>query len=66
MLRATDADQTLCQRCQQARAVDAHEVRSRARGGSPTDRDNIRLLCRTCHTWITEHPTLAEAEGWSK
>jgi hypothetical protein len=45
-------------------ATDLHEVLSRARGGSITDLSNIRGLCRPCHTYITEHPAWALAEGW--
>lgn len=45
--------------------LDAHELLSRARGGSTTDLDNIVLLCRTHHTYITEHPAWAEANGWA-
>lgn len=40
-------------------AVDGHEVKSRARGGSIIDPDNVIPVCRSCHTWITEHPALA-------
>lgn len=54
-----------CAMCN-ARADDLHEVLSRARGGSITDPENIRPLCRPCHTYITEHPAWAEANGWSK
>jgi hypothetical protein len=34
-------------------ADDAHEVLTRARGGSITDPDNIRAVCRPCHYEIT-------------
>lgn len=54
-----------CERCLRRPAVDVHELKSRARGGSITDRDNLALLCRTCHDYITTHPAEAEAEGWS-
>lgn len=46
-------------------ACDAHELLSRARGGSITDPENVRPLCRPCHTYITEHPAWAEANGWA-
>lgn len=46
-------------------ASDAHEVKSRARGGSITDPTNVKPLCRPCHTYITEHPAWAEANGWA-
>lgn len=45
-------------------AVDVHEIKSRARGGSITDRENLMLLCRGHHTWVTEHPAEARAEGF--
>ncbi len=45
--------------------LDAHEVRSRARGGSITDPANIRLVCRRCHHKITTEPAWAEQEGWA-
>lgn len=48
------------------RATDVHEVKSRARGGSITDKDNCITLCRHCHTFITEHPRWAKEHGWSK
>lgn len=55
-----------CERCLRRPACDVHEIVSRARGGSITDRDNLALLCRLCHDWVTTHPAEAEAEGWSK
>lgn len=56
----------MCQRCWAAYATDLHEVKTRARGGSILDEDNICVLCRSCHTWITEHPADAKAQGWLK
>lgn len=44
-------------------ADDAHELLSRARGGSITDPSNIAPVSRDCHRFITEHPELAEAAG---
>jgi hypothetical protein len=55
----------LCVRCGRM-AQDAHEVVSRARGGSIVDRENIVPLCRLCHDFITCNPLLAEREGLSK
>lgn len=60
------ADNPACQRCHQARADDVHEIKSRARGGSILDRDNLALLCRPCHTWVTINPAKAHDEGWTK
>lgn len=57
-------DQPVCQRCHSAAATDVHEILSRARGGSILDLDNLAVLCRPCHSWITTHPALATEEGW--
>jgi len=56
----------VCERCTQARSTDVHELKSRARGGSITDIENLVALCRPCHSWITTHPKEATAEGWLK
>lgn len=56
----------ICERCSSARSTDVHEIKSRARGGSLTDVDNLAALCRPCHTWITDHPAAATLEGWLK
>lgn len=59
------AAQPWCSRCGATGvALDAHELLSRARGGSITNLANIVLLCRADHTWVTEHPVEAAAEGW--
>ena len=44
-------------------ADDMHEVLPRGRGGSPTDPENIKLVCRNCHTWIGVNPTTATKLG---
>jgi hypothetical protein len=54
----------VCQRCQAARAVDVHEVLTRARGGSILDAENCVTLCRPCHSWITVNPAAALEQGW--
>lgn len=59
-------DQPLCQRCNREYASDVHELKSRARGGSITDLENLVVLCRVCHTWITQNPKLALEQGWLK
>lgn len=56
----------ICQRCWRQRAVDVHEVKSRARGGSITDPSNLVCLCRPCHDLITRSPERAHQEGWLK
>lgn len=53
-----------CQRCHTARSSEVHEIKSRARGGSILDPDNLAALCHQCHAWITTHPKDATAEGW--
>lgn len=45
--------------------LDAHELESRAQGGSITDIENIILLDRDCHRWVTEHPREAAEQGWA-
>ena len=60
------ADQPICQRCHTTYATDVHEIQSRARGGSLDDLDNLALLCRPCHTWVTDNPAEATREGWSR
>lgn len=56
----------MCEKCWSAYATDLHEVKTRARGGSILDEENIRVLCRPCHSWITEHPAEAKQQGWLK
>ena len=63
MLRETFGPDPVCARCGKP-ADDAHELLSRARGGSIIDPANIVPLCRADHRWITEHPAQAQAEGW--
>jgi hypothetical protein len=45
------------------KAVDVHEVKTRGRGGSILDEENLRCLCRPCHQYVTEHPKEAHALG---
>jgi hypothetical protein len=59
------AGQDWCTACGLVLPLDGHELLSRGRGGSITDPSNICLLCRFCHTYITEHPAWAEANGWA-
>lgn len=55
-----------CERCRRNRSTECHEIKSRARGGSILDPDNIAALCHDCHAWITTHPADAHDEGWLK
>lgn len=59
-------EKPICERCSAARSTDIHEIVSRARGGSILDPRNLAALCRLCHSWVTENPAAAHAEGWSK
>lgn len=61
---AQELDGRVCQRCWSAPAVDVHELLSRGRGGSITERENVVPLCRPCHDWITTHPAAAQHDGW--
>lgn len=45
-------------------AVDVHELLSRGRGGSITDRANCVTGCRHCHDKVTQNPAEAETRGW--
>lgn len=66
LVRELLADQPLCERCLRTYATEVHEIKSRARGGSILDRDNLALLCHDCHAWVTTHPKDATLEGWLK
>ena len=56
----------MCQRCKKEYADDVHELKTRARGGSITDENNLRCVCRSCHIWITTNPKMAQETGWLK
>jgi 5-methylcytosine-specific restriction endonuclease McrA len=60
------AERPICQRCTNERSQDIHELKSRARGGSITDIENLVALCRNCHSWVTENPKKALEQGWLK
>jgi len=59
-------ERPVCERCHAARSTDVHEVirRSQWQAGFLVS-DNLRALCRQCHTWVTEHPRAAVEQGWS-
>lgn len=59
-------ERPVCQRCLSDRSQDVHELKSRARGGSITDLDNLVALCRSCHNWVTQNPKEAKEQGWLK
>ena len=43
--------------------LDMHERQSRGRGGSPTDRSNIVVVCRKHHDWAHANPEAAVVAG---
>lgn len=45
------------------RSCDIHERKTRARGGSITDRENLLAVCRPCHNWIGANIHMAEELG---
>lgn len=47
-------------------ACDGHELKRRSQGGSTVDPDNVLLLCRPCHRYVTEHPAEAVRIGLAK
>ena len=53
-----------CQRCHVRPSEHAHEVKTRARGGSITDLENMRALCHICHREIHDSPEQAHLDGW--
>jgi 5-methylcytosine-specific restriction endonuclease McrA len=58
--------QTWCSMCGATGVgLDAHELVRRSQGGSITDLENIVLLCRPDHQWVTEHPREAAEQGWA-
>jgi hypothetical protein len=44
--------------------TDVHEIKTRARGGSIIDADNVLALCRPCHRFITDNPAFAAEHGF--
>lgn len=46
------------------RWTDMHELLARSQGGDPLDPNNIALLCRGCHRWLTDHPKQALELGF--
>lgn len=59
-------EKPFCERCKVRRSQDVHEIKSRARGGSILDESNLACLCRACHSFITQNPKQAHAEGFLK
>ena len=54
-----------CARCNTDRPpLDVHHLLSRARGGQD-ELENLTLLCRSCHTMVTDH-TCDDWERWTR
>jgi 5-methylcytosine-specific restriction endonuclease McrA len=66
LVRKLLLERPVCQRCLADRSQDIHELKSRARGGSITDEENLVALCRNCHSWVTQNPDAAKKQGWLK
>jgi len=45
--------------------TDCHEIKTRARGGSITDPENVLALCRSCHHFITVEPAFSQENGFT-
>ena len=45
--------------------TDVHEIKTRARGGSIIDPDNVLALCRNCHYFITKEPAWSQENGFT-
>lgn len=54
-----------CERCREALMADPHHLFGRGKGRLLESERNCVGLCRTCHEWMHEPPTLeAAVEGW--
>lgn len=45
--------------------TDVHEIKTRARGGSIIDPENVLALCRHCHHFITVEPAWSQEMGFT-
>lgn len=59
------ADPQVCPRCHAEPAVDPHELVNRSQGDTAADIELIVPIGRTCHDWVTTHPTEARDEGFA-
>jgi hypothetical protein len=60
--RTAERSNGVCERCDQSRAVEwQHRVR-RSQGGAWCPSNGVHL-CTRCHSWVTQHPEQARAEG---
>ncbi len=47
------------------KATDIHHMRGRT-GERLLDKSDFLAVCRSCHTYIEEHPAWAKAKGYSR
>lgn len=63
-----EREDNYCAKCGLRFANNAHHRKNRSQGGRDV-LSNLLLLCGSgtsgCHGWITEHPAVAYALGWS-
>lgn len=56
----------VCERCSSAAAVDVHEIIRRSQWPDGIlVRENLKTLCRPCHSWITQNPAQAVKDGFA-
>lgn len=61
----THRDANTCQRCRRNCGPIARDHRRNRGQGGYTVPSNLQLLGLECHTWKTEHPADAVADGWA-
>lgn len=69
MVKALIGPESFCEACGHRLAVDVHEVATRGRTGGSAGTawlsvDAVVILCRVCHTFITDNPGWALENGW--
>lgn len=62
---ATVRDRDTCQRCLRYCGPIARDHRKNRGQGGLTVPSNLQCLGLGCHTWKTEHPAQAVADGWA-
>lgn len=63
--QCTERDNGVCGRCLRQCGPVARDHRKNRSQGGLTVLSNLQLLGLACHTWKTEHPADAVAEGWA-
>lgn len=58
-------DSERCQRCGSTQQLECHHKAGRV-GSRLLALDNLVIVCRDCHVFLTEHPLQAYAEGFSE